>query len=111
MECVTEKYFDMQCYTAVAGDCGCKYFQEENDTVGEDGVHTIAFGDCVHAKWLYKYKGWSGKNYEIEELHDPYNPHLDSMLVTLGRRTYDCVRVALNGKTIFDEYDESGGEP
>ena len=104
------KCFNTQCYTAVAEDAGCKYFQADNETVGEDGVRTLAFGDCVHAKWLYKYKGWSGKNYEMEELRDPYNPHLDSMQVTLGRRIYDCVKVVLNGKIIFDEYDERGGE-
>lgn len=90
--------FDTQCYTQCAGDMGCRF------------CATDEAGTCTNAKWRYKYKGWSGKNYEIEEDNDPYNPWLDSILVRLGRTDYDCVRVKLNGKTIFDVYDGDGEE-
>ena len=46
------------------------------------------------------------ENYEMEEFSDPYNPHLDYMQVTLGRTTYDCVKVILDGKCIYNNYDD-----
>ena len=42
----------------------------------------------------------------MEEFSDPYNPHLDHMEVTLGRKTYDCVKVVLDGKCIYNNYDD-----
>lgn len=93
--------FCTQCLTCCAGDMGCRYFYE-----GDHKANEIPFGNCEHYDTKYKYKGWSGKRYEIEECNDPYNPHLDGMLVTLGNHEYDCVKVILNGKCIYNEYDE-----
>ena len=101
-----QREFNTQCYTVVAGDVGCKAYSDGGRTMGDDGILNIPAGDCVHAKWRYKYKGWVGKNYEMEEVHDPYNPHLDSMRVILGRTEYDCVKVTLDGKCIYNEYDK-----
>lgn len=97
--------YNTQCHTCVASDMGCRYFYQE-EAVSENGIKVIPFGDCNRAQFKYKYKGWSGKRYEIEECFDPYNPQLDSMIVTLGRKAYDAVKVILDGKCIFNEFDE-----
>jgi len=97
--------YNTQCHTCCGEDLGCKYFLQDEIT-GENGIKVIPFGDCNRAKFMYKYKGWSGKRYEIEECFDPYNPQLDSMIVTLGRKEYDAVKVILDGKCIFNEFDE-----
>ena len=98
--------FCIQCYTSCAGDMGCKFYSDGGKKTDADGLVIIPFGDCVYADWKYKYKCWSGKNYEMEEEHDPYNPHLDSMCVRLGKTEYDCVKVILDGKCIYNEYDK-----
>lgn len=90
----------MQCHTQDAEYLGCKYF------LPADTGTVIPFGDCSRAKVKYNIKGWTGKNYEMEEFTDPYNPHLDCMQVTLGRTTYDCVKVILDGKCIYNNYDD-----
>lgn len=92
--------YSLQCHMECC-DNGCRYFYGD-----EKEPNVIPFGDCKRASFHYKYKGWSGKRYEIEECFDPYNPHLDSMLVTLGKTTYDCVKVILDGKCIFNEFDD-----
>lgn len=97
--------YNMQCHTCVASDMGCRYFYQE-EAVSENGIKVIPFGDCNRAQFKYKYKGWFGKRYEIEECFDPYNPNLDSMIVTLGGKQYDAVKVILDGKCIFNEFDE-----
>lgn len=97
--------YNTQCHTCCGEDLGCKCFLQDEIT-GENGIKVIPFGDCSRAKFMYKYKGWSGKRYEIEECFDPYNPQLDSMIVTLGRKAYDAVKVILDGKCIFNEFDE-----
>lgn len=96
----------MQCHTVNAEDLGCKYFIPDDAGTAENGRKIIPFGNCERAKVKYKLKGWSGKNYEMEEFTDPYNPHLDYMQVTLGRKTYDCVKVILDGKCIYNNYDD-----
>lgn len=97
-----------QCHTCCADDLGCMCFCSEVNEPCENVLAVIPFGDCARARFDYIIKGWTGKRYEMEECRDPYNPHLDSMLVTLGNREYDCVKVTLNGKEIFNEYDEEG---
>lgn len=100
------EHFCIQCYLSCASALGCKWYSDGSGKKTEDGIPIIPFGNCVHADWKYKYKGWSGKNYEMEEIHDPYNPHMDSMNVLLGRTEYDCVKVTLDGKCIYNKYDE-----
>lgn len=101
--------FDYQCFTSEA-DCGvCEYFHR-----GEYTPPAFPLGNCVHAKFRYKYKGIVAKRYEIETFEDDYNPHLNCMDVTVCKRTYECVKVVLNGKVIYNEYielnEESEGE-
>lgn len=96
-----KEYCD-QCHTCTAEDMGCEYFHQEKKP------NVIPFGDCDRARFDYIYKGWAGKHYEMEEFRDPYNPQLDCMVVTMGRKAYDCVKVTLNGKCIFNVYDEEG---
>ena len=100
--------YDIGCHECWAEDSNCKYFAHPEPLQAEDGTRIIPFGDCAHAKFEYRYKGWSGKRYEMEEYRDPYNSHLDSMLVKLGKTEYNCVKVIMNGKCIFNEYDEEG---
>lgn len=87
-----QRDYNTQCHT-LAADFGCKYFCKHED------------GYCDRAEFIYIYKGWTGKRYKLEEVRDPYNPWLDRMDVTLGNRTYDCVKVTLDGKCIFNEFD------
>lgn len=101
-----QKEFSLQCHTSFAGDVSCRAY-DGGKRYGDDGIVIITAGDCVYAGWKYKYKGWSGKNYEIEELHDPYTPQLDCMRVKLGRTEYDCVKVILNGECIYNDYDDN----
>lgn len=104
----------LQCFTCSAGDMGCPWYNN-GETDSEAEVHHIPFGDCKRGKILYAWKGWSGENYEIKApSRDPYNPHLDSMEVRIGRKAFDAVKVRLNGRIIFnnldDETDEEGKE-
>lgn len=98
--------FETQCFTGCAGDMGCKWYSDGGRKINEHGRIEIPFGNCIHAKFKYKYKGWNGKKYEIEKVEDPNNPHLDYMEVYLGSERYECVKVILNGKCIYNEYDE-----
>ena len=107
------KDFNTQCFTCVANNTGCKYFNDGGKKESViNGIKTIVipFGDCIYAKFKYIYKGWSGRRYEMEEQKDPHNPHLDSMKVMLGNKVYDCVKVTLNGKCIYNEYDDEAEE-
>lgn len=83
----------------------CRQFTHPKRDLG-----AIPFGDCNHAKFRYIYKGVSAKNYEIEPFEDVFNSHLKCMYVTVGRRTYECVKVILDGKCIFNEMgDDTNG--
>lgn len=98
-DCVATDYC-AQCHTQCACDLGCKFFND-----GEHLPNHIPFGDCIHASFKTKYKGVTVKNYEIEEFEDPHNPHLNCMLVKLGRRVYECEKVSLDGKCIYNDLD------
>jgi hypothetical protein len=96
-ECMGGDYC-MQCHTQVAEDLGCKMFNE-----GKHEKNVIPFGDCIHANFKYIYKGMSIKNYELEALDDPYNPHLNCMMLKTRNDWYQCEKVVLNGKVIYGE--------
>ena len=96
-DCMGTEY-NTQCHTQCAADTGCKFFNE-----GEHLHNVIPFGDCIHAKFKYIYKGMSVKNYELQELDDPYNPHLNCMTLETRNRIYFCEKVILDGKCIYDE--------
>jgi len=96
-QCANSDY-NTQCHTQCAADTGCPFFND-----GEHIPNRINFGDCIHANFKMKYKGVSTKNYEMEELEDPYNPHLNCMRVKIGRRVYDCEKVILDGKCIYND--------
>lgn len=86
----------MQCHTGAASDLGCDGYDE-----GEYDADTIPFGDCIHAKFRTKYKGMSVKRYEIEPFEDDYNPHLNCMILSTGRKDYYCDKIILDGKCIY----------
>lgn len=113
-----EDDFNIFCLTSSARDTTCREFSDGGIEYTEDGVKIIPNGDCIHAKWEYRYKGWVGKRYEIEEYKDTYDPYLSCMRVKLGNKEYDCVKVILNGECIFNneaemkEHEcEKGGPP
>ena len=94
--------YHIQCHTECGEDMGCQMFNG-----GKHGENHIPFGDCIFAKFKYKYKGMSIKNYELEEDNDPFNPHLDCMMLTTRNGWYPCEKVVLNGKVIYGEnFDE-----
>lgn len=64
---------------------------------------------CARAIVHYVRKGWSGKNYEIAPKHDFPNddyPEYPAAIVKLGQKTYYCAKVTLDGKVIFNNYDD-----
>ena len=93
--------FCTQCYTQWASDLGCNMFNE-----GKHEEDVIPFGDCIHAKFKYIYKGMNVKNYELEEFQDIYNSHLDCMTLETRNKIYECEKVILDGKCIYNEYEE-----
>lgn len=99
----------MQCHTAAAKDLGCRAFRAEaKGKTSENSIGTIPFGNCIYAKFRHSRKGWAGKRYEIgEPEEDPYNWHLNTIPVVLGNTLYEyCVKVTLNGKVIYNNYDD-----
>lgn len=98
------------CHCADAENTACKFFKHEEAGTWEwngEQIPVIPFGNCAHAQFEYRYRGWGNcRNYEMEESRDPRNRHLDSMLVTVGGKVYDCVKVKLDGRIIFNEHDE-----
>lgn len=92
--------YSMQCHTAAASDVGCELFKKD--------VITDA---CKFADIKHKYKGLSAKAYDIEPSeHDPYNPHLDCMIVKIGKNEYECDKVILNGECIYNNLIDNEGE-
>ena len=93
-----EAVYNTQCHTMAGEDLGCRMFDN-----GEVDCNVVPFGDCAHAKFRYIYKGLSVKNYELEELDDPYNPHLNCMVLKTRSKRYYCEKVILDGECIYDE--------
>ena len=94
-----------QCHTAAADVLGCRHYNS-----GKTDPYHIPFGDCIHADFKYKYKGVTTKNYNIDLQEDIYNQHLTCLVVTIGKKSFECVKVTLNGKCIFNVYDNAKGE-
>ena len=46
------------------------------------------------------------KNYELEEFQDTYNLHLNCMMLKTRNKIYECEKVILDGKCIYNEYDD-----
>ena len=90
-----------QCHTACASDLGCNMFNE-----GKHEKNVIPFGDCIYAKFKDIYKGMNIKNYELEEFQDTYNLHLNCMMLKTRNKIYECEKVILDGKCIYNEYDD-----
>lgn len=90
-----------QCHCQCAGDLGCNMFNE-----GKHEEDVIPFGVCIYAKFKYIYKGMDIKNYELKELQDTYNPHLNCMMLETRNKIYECEKVILDGKCIYNEYDD-----
>lgn len=96
-----ETDYSKQCHTCVASDAGCPCFND-----GQTDSRVVPFGDCIHAKFDTKYKGMARKRYDIWKHEDDYNPHLNCMVVSTGKREYDCSKVIVDGKVIYDEDKE-----
>lgn len=96
-----------ECHTQDAINLGCRMFNDgKQESTIENGhliIH-IPFGDCKYAKFKYIYKGMSLKNYELEELDDYFNPHLNCMILETRNSIYYCEKVILDGKCIYDEF-------
>ncbi len=104
-ECCGSDY-DTQCHTQSAGDLGCRMFNDWNQEEtfeNSQRIRSIPFGDCIHAKFKYIHKGMSLKNYKLEELDDPYNPHLNCMELKTRNVVYFCEKVILDGNCIYDD--------
>lgn len=83
-----------QCHTQWAEELGCRYFAPIRD----NDERVIPFGDCIHASYTYTQKGISTKNYQVE----PFEAYFDEWAeVTIGRKKYECIKVKIDGKTVF----------
>lgn len=60
----------------------------------------------ARAEQGFMYKGWSGYRYEIEEVLEDLPEYDNYALVRLGSQIYECVKVKLDGKCIFNDYDD-----
>ena len=91
-----------ECHTQFAYTLDCAGY--------DDGSHKsclIPFGDCQNAIYDIKYKGITAKNYQMEpEKTHPFHPRSECMIVRIGRQEYECYKVTLNGKVIFNTLDE-----
>lgn len=97
-----------ECLSECAEHTGCIGFEDGGIQRDEElGCVKIPYGDCIHSNWEYGYKGWVGKQYEMEEYNDVYSPHMNCMRVKLGKKEYDCVKVTLNGECIYNKDDET----
>lgn len=90
-ECIRTNIYCMQCHTQAAEDLGCPTFcEDEHEDCG-----------CDFAKFKYILKGMSIKNYELEVVDDPYNQHLNCMMLRTRNKSYQCEKVVLNGEVIY----------
>lgn len=95
-----------ECHSEYACDMGCRQFEEDKEygPLPPNCLGIKPYGNCKHAITDYIHKGWSGKKYEIgAPFTYDYEEHV---MVTLGKTDYCCCKVKLNGKIIFNEYDE-----
>lgn len=99
--CGQEKYC-AQCHTYAAEDLGCQMFDE-----GKHEPNVVPFGDCTYAKFRRIYKGVTTKNYTIEPFEDTYNLHLNCMLVTVGKKVYECEKVSIDGECIYNTLEDN----
>lgn len=107
-ECRLEDEFDMQCFTDAAEDGGCVSYTHDKRYTDEKGILHIPSYACKHARTNYIHKGVTAKSYEIEPEHesDYDDGWYKTAKVYIGRRGYDCVKVKLDGKCIFNSYDD-----
>jgi len=106
----TSKKFRNACFDPECAHDVCEYFSADHTWMKKNGLDCLRsdFSPCASAYVKYVYKGWTGKKYEIEQMSD--DGLGDYMLVTLGNQTYECERVSLNGKCIFDQYAEENDD-
>ena len=100
------------CHCDYAKDVGCGLFddgsredgfrREDNLRNGEI-IKVIPFGDCIHAKFRYGYKGMTVKNYELMEYYDTYNLHMNCMILKTRNGYYECEKVTLDGVCVYGE--------
>ena len=90
--------FEDQCLSQFGKDVGCRCY---NDGL-KKGDRYIPYGNCINADYEYIYKGISAKNFEVEVVRFELDEWAE---VTVGRKTYECTSVILNGKTIYPTPD------
>ncbi len=96
-----------QCYTDTAPDLGCEYYhgnEVHDEWKNGKKVRVVPCGRCIHADYGYIYKGFIDVEYEMEKSTDPYDPLY--MEAWIDGERYECVKVSLNGTTIYNEYDD-----
>ena len=93
--------FCEQCHTDMASNTECSMFNE-----GKQEKNVIPSGDCIYAKFKYIHKWMGVKNYELEEFQDSFNPHLNCMMLKTRNKIYECEKVILDRKCIYNEYDD-----
>lgn len=101
--------FNTQCITEAGGDTDC-FGYDGGDRYIDGGIRIIPFGNCVNAERIYRFKGISTKSYEMEPLEDTFNMHLNCMVVTIRGKRYYCDKVKIDGKVIYNEYDDEGDD-
>ena len=96
---------NMQCITESASDTGCIHCKIQEPYKNFLGITVYPTNECVHAYMEYKFKGVTAKNYEMEEIDSPECAYT-WMDVTIGKQRYMCVKVTIDGRCIYNIYDD-----
>ena len=94
-----------QCITEAADAGYCRHYKRSEKYKREDGVIVIPMANCVHAYIEYRFKGVTAKSYEMEEIDDPVCAY-SWMDVKIGKQKYACAKVTLDGRCIYNVYDD-----
>lgn len=99
------EYLNTQCFTEAAGDTGCYNFHHPEPYRDADGILVYPIFRCLHAYVEYKYKGVTAKSYEMEEIDDPECAY-SWIDIKIGKQKYACAKVTLDGRCIYNVYDD-----
>ena len=95
-------FYDEVCQSEMGDEIKSRECSNYND--GSMNPCHIPYGNCIHAKYHYCYKGSTTKKYAIYT--NCYDRVTESIPVTINNKTYECKKVKLNGKCIFNEFDD-----
>lgn len=98
------KYLCDACFGNRADELGCIHYGR--DTQGGKYEHVYGL-QCRYAHADTAYKGMTVKNYEIKEVHDPYEMYCEVMT---RNQYYKCYKVILDGVCVYGDNTADNGK-